>query len=331
MQFKTFVGIDVSKKTIDAAIYGNREAKVFANSQKGFKEMVNWVKKQKEEPADRLLFCFEHTGLYSVALSIYLSDCGLSFAQVPALEIKRSMGVTRGKSDRIDAQRIARYVYLHRETVQLSVIPSLALRKLQVYITLRANLVRQRASLEATAKEQERVYSSREYKDVFRIYKKVSANLQKQIEELERKMLEVIEADQDLEKNYRMAKSVAGIGQFTASYILVCTNNFQRFENWRKFACYCGTAPFEYSSGTSIRGRTKVHHFANREIKSLLFMCAMNAVKFDGQLRSYYNRRVEEGKSKMSTLNIIKNKLLARIFAAVNRQTPFVKLDMLQG
>lgn len=329
MEFKTFVGIDVSKNTLDVSIHGHQETKVFANSKKGFKEMINWVKKQKEEPADPLLFCFEHTGLYSVALSVYLSDCGLSFAQVPALEIKRSMGVTRGKSDQIDAQRIARYVYLHRETIQLSVIPSPALRKLQVYITLRTALVKQRTSLEATAKEQETVYSVREYKDIFRIYRKVSSNLQKQIQELERKMLEVIEKDHDLEKNYRMVTSVIGIGQFTASYILVCTNNFQRFETWRKFACYCGTAPFEYSSGTSIRGRTKVHHLANREIKSLLFMCAMNAIKFDGELRKYYRRRVEEGKSKMSTLNIIKNKLLARIFAAVNRQTPFVKLDML--
>lgn len=331
MQLNTFVGIDVSKKTIDVAIHQHSDTKVFDNSQKGFKEMTNWVKKCRKDPADQALFCFEHTGLYSVALSVYLSKSKLSFAQVPALDIKRSMGIARGKSDRIDAQRIARYAYERRDTILLSVLPSLTLRKLQVYMTLRTTLVRQRSSLESTAKEQQLVYCAKEYKDIFSVYKKVLVSLQKQIEELEIKMLAIIESDQDLEQNYRLATSVTGIGQFTASYIMVCTNNFQRFETWRKFACYCGTAPFEYSSGTSIRGRTKVHHFANREIKSLLFMCAMNAIKFDVNLKKYYQRRVGEGKSKMSTLNIIKNKLIARIFAAVNRQTPFVKLDMLQG
>lgn len=265
--------------------------------------MANWVKKSGGDPSCRPLFCFEHTGLYSVSLSVHLSESGFSFAQVPALEIKRSMGIVRGKSDRVDAQRIARYAHERRETIQLSTLPSPSLRKLQLYMTLRARLVRQRASLEATAKEQQSVYSSKEYKDIFRVYKKVTASLQKQIEELEGNMLAVIEAEGELRENYRMATSVTGIGQFTASYILVCTNNFQRFENWRKFACYCGTAPFEYSSGTSIRGRTKVHHFADMEIKSLLFMCAMNAIKFDVQLRKYYQRRIAEGKSKMSTLN----------------------------
>jgi transposase len=331
MEFKAFVGIDISKKTIDVAIHQHADTKVFVNSRKGFKEMTNWVKKCRKDPLDEVLFCFEHTGIYSVALSVYLHEIRLCFAQVPALDIKRSMGIVRGKSDKIDAQRIARYAYERRETILPSTLACPKVRKLQVYMTLRTTLVRQRASLEATAKEQRLVYCDKEYQDIFRAYKKVSDTLHKQIEQLQLKMLTIIKSDQDLEQNFRLATSVIGIGQFTVTYILVCTNNFQRFETWRKFACYCGTAPFEYSSGTSIRGKTKVHHFANREIKSLLFMCAMNAIKFDGELRKYYQRRLEQGKCKMSTLNIIKNKLIARIFSAVNRKTPFVKLDMLQG
>ena len=329
MEFKTIVGIDVSKLTIDAAVHGQKDTEEFANSKKGFRKLFSWIRKLTKEPLDQALFCFEHTGLYSVALSVHLSESGFSFAQVSALEIKRSMGIARGKNDRVDALRIARYAYERREDIQLSTLPDASLTKLQLYLTLRSTLVRQRSSLNTTAKEQQAVYSSKEYKELFRVYAKASASLQKQIEEIERKMSAIIEADEKLKQNYKLVTSVTGIGQFTASYILVCTQNFQRFENWRKFACYSGTAPFEYSSGTSVRGRTKVHHFANREIKSLLFMCALSAVKFDGELRRYYQRRTEEGKSKMSTLNIIKNKLLARIFAAVKRQSPYVKLDML--
>lgn len=331
MEFKTIVGIDVSKLTIDTAVHGHKDTEEFTNSKKGFRKLFSWIKKLTGDSLDQTLFCFEHTGLYSVTLSVHLSESGFSFAQVPALEIKRSMGIVRGKNDRVDAHRIARYAYERREDIQLSTLPDTSLTKLQLYLTLRSTLVRQRSSLDSTAKEQQAVYSSKEYKEFFNVYSKASAALQKRIEEIECKMSAIIESDEKLSRNYELVTSVTGIGQFTASYILVCTQNFQRFENWRKFACYSGTAPFEYSSGTSVKGRTKVHHFANGEIKSLLFMCALSAVKFDRELKRYYQRRIEKGKSKMSTLNIIKNKLLARIFAAVKRQSPYVRLDMLQG
>ena len=94
----------------------------------------------------------------------------------------------------------------------------------------------------------------------------------------------------------------------------------------KKFACYAGIAPFEYASGTSVKGRTRVHPCANKQLKSLLNMAAMNAIKINGEYKQYYKRRQQEGKNNMSTLNIIRNKILARIFAVVKRQTPYVDL-----
>jgi hypothetical protein len=46
----------------------------------------------------------------------------------------------------------------------------------------------------------------------------------------------------------------------------------------------------------SVRGKTKVHFIANRKMKSLLHMAAINAITFDGQLKAYYQRKVAEGK-----------------------------------
>ena len=63
----------------------------------------------------------------------------------------------------------------------------------------------------------------------------------------------------------------------------------------RKLACYCGVAPFEYSSGSSIRG-TKVHYMANKKLKCNLHMASLTAVKLDGDLKAYYERKVKEGK-----------------------------------
>jgi transposase len=106
--------------------------------------------------------------------------------------------------------------------------------------------------------------------------------------------------------------------------LIVCTNGFTTFKTWRKFASYCGIAPFPNNSGTSVRGRTKVSHLANKEGKALLNLCASSAIQYNPEMKAYYRRRVEKGKNKMSTLNIIRNKLLARAFAVAQRGTPYV-------
>jgi len=64
---------------------------------------------------------------------------------------------------------------------------------------------------------------------------------------------------------------------------------FNVFKDWRKFACYSGIGPFEYSSGSSVRARTKVNHFADKKIKSLLHLVVLNAIKYDAELRNITN------------------------------------------
>lgn len=118
--------------------------------------------------------------------------------------------------------------------------------------------------------------------------------------------------------------SIKGVGSQTALFMIVTTNGFTKFASWRKFASYCGIAPFPNTSGTSIRGRTKVSNLANKKIKSLFDMCAKSAIQNNPEMKIFYHRRLEQGKNKMSTINIIRNKLLSRIFATIKRQTPYV-------
>lgn len=68
-----------------------------------------------------------------------------------------------------------------------------------------------------------------------------------------------------LNRQKNLLMSVPGIGDVTALYLLLATKRFKNFKIWRKFACYSGIVPFEYSSGTSIRGRSKVNHFADKK------------------------------------------------------------------
>ena len=126
-------------------------------------------------------------------------------------------------------------------------------------------------------------------------------------------------------KTYENIQTIKGVGPILAATMIAHTNNFKSFQNWRKFACYAGIAPFEHSSGTSYRGRTRISVLGNRDLKTILSSAAATAILHDSQLKMYYNKRLKEGKNKMSTLNIIRNKIVSRIFAVTKRQTPYVE------
>lgn len=102
--------------------------------------------------------------------------------------------------------------------------------------------------------------------------------LEQQIKQTEKQIESTIKAEELLEKNFKLIKSVPGIGLVTAVAVLLSTSNFTAFEGSRKYASYCGVAPFPYTSGTTIRGRTQTSSLANHRIKALLSNCAGHPV-----------------------------------------------------
>jgi transposase len=159
---------------------------------------------------------------------------------------------------------------------------------------------------------------------LFQVQQEIIKVLDVQITNIEKELSRIIEQDPVLQSLYRLLTSIKGIGAVTATFLIIYTSAFTAFKTWRKFASYCGIAPFPNRSGISVRGKTKVSHLANKEGKTLLNLCAGSAIQYNPELKAYYQRRVEKGKNKMSTLNIIRNKLLARAFAVVSRGTPYV-------
>ena len=111
-----------------------------------------------------------------------------------------------------------------------------------------------------------------------------------------------------------------------ATTLLILTNEFKSINDPRKMACHCGVAPFTFSSGKSIRGRTKVSHRAHKPMKALLNLAARSAVSSPGELRDYYERKVAEGKNKMLALNAIRNKIIHRVFACVRDGRKYEKI-----
>ncbi|MBX2954950.1 MAG: IS110 family transposase [Cyclobacteriaceae bacterium] len=324
MKFTNTIGIDVSKKILDIHDYVHQLTLQVNNNPAGHKELLKWVKQNNAELSE-VLICFEHTGMYSLPLALYLTEHKQCYVMVPGLEIKRSMGISRGKNDSADALAIARYAHLRREEIIIYQLPSKQLLELKSLLSLREKMVSQRAGYQASKKEMKAFLKIVKTSSViFDAQETMIKELNKQILRIEKQMMEIICNDEHLKKTFDLVTSVKGVGVILGTTMLVYTNCFTSFDDWRKFACYCGIAPFEYQSGTSIKGKTKISPFANKRLKSLLSNAACSSIQHNPEMKLYYERRIQEGKNKMSTQNIIRNKILARVFAVVNRGTQYV-------
>jgi transposase len=326
MKFNETIGIDVSKPFVDVFIFTRKKHKRFKNNNKGFKEMILWVDKHIHAEQCKALYAFEHTGLYSLALSVFLTKNETPYILIPGLELKRSLGISRGKTDRVDARFIALYAYRRRDEIKPYKLPSKNLLDLRRLLALRDKLIKQRSGYKATKTEIKQILTKKDHIVYFKVHSDMIKALTKQIKLVEKQLMSLVNEDEELQKMFNLITGIKGVGMLTALFMIAYTNGFTLFENHRKFASYAGIAPFPYQSGISIKGKSKVHPFANKKFKSLLTNCAVNAIVTNAEMKQYYLRRIEEGKSKMSTINIIRNKLLARIFAVVNRGTPYVNI-----
>jgi transposase len=325
MEFKEFVGIDVSQATLDIVIRSTRTHKQIANTEAGRNKMLRWLERLGVNGANTL-FCFENTGVFSLPLLVFLADQKANYVQVSGLAAKRSMGIKRGKTDKVDAAALAEYAYRYREEITPNQPPNKALLQARRLFSLREQLVKHRAGLKSRMNVELRMLSLPKGDKAIRVQQKAMAELTKHIDQLDQDILDLIASEPALKKNFELATSVKGIGAQTALYMLITTENFTLFKDWRKYACYAGIAPFDHRSGTSIARKSKVSSMANKRAKTLLSSAAASAIQCSQEMKLYYHRRIAEGKHHMSTLNIIRNKLVSRVFAAVNRQEPYLDL-----
>lgn len=323
MKKKNVIGVDVSKMTLDVVFKNNQKHIKISNDLKGFKLFVKEIKSMNLLHDDCLVV-MEHTGLYSYPFENFLSINGIGFSKVPALQIKRSSGIVRGKNDKADAKQIAEFADLHQGSLKLSV-PSEKINYLKSLLSLRDRLVSQKAGYVSSLKEQSDFLGIKKSSPLIKTQIKMIAMLKEQIEVIETEIKNRMSEEKAMKKNYDLQVSIIGVGFVLANYMIVYTNNFTSFTDPRKFASYSGVAPFEHSSGTSIKKRTRISHLANKKTKTLLDLAARSAIVYDPELNAFYKRRIEAGKSKRSTINIVRNKILYRIFAVVKRETPFQK------
>lgn len=320
METNLFMGCDIAQDTFTFCLRDRDQVICqgeVSNSSKAIQKWFGELKRVQHVDLTKVIFCLEHTGIYGMILMRMLYHRSLIVCVEGASNIKLSLGLQRGKNDRVDARRIAEYAMRYTDRLKQWKPKREILVKLQALNGMRSRLIKARNILNSHTKEVGKFLGKQEYS----LLKKGTHNslkaIEKEIKKADEDIAAVIKSDEHLKRLSDLVTSVDNVGIVTCSAILVKTNEFQDFKEAKKFACTSGVAPFEHSSGKSIRGKTRVSHRAHKDLKTLLHMCAIGATSRKGELQDFYLKKVGEGKNKMLVLNAVRNKLIHRIFAVV--------------
>jgi transposase len=321
-----FIGVDISKEKVDVALmdqsYQVLLEKVVKNDDLKIVSFLNQVVKKFKLSKDQLLVCCEETGIYKRPLQRACMEVEIDLWVELALKIKKASSAMRGKSDRQDAVRIADYACRYSDKKVIYKEPSQSNKTLHVMLNTRETINDSITRLKQQISESKR-FDKEKYDIQKQFFLPALKALKKQLEQVEAGIDELIKSCCEMNRSLELLSSIPGIGRQTALQFIVYTRNFTLFQTAKHLACYAGVAPFPNESGMIIK-RAKVSNLANKKLKSLLHLAAMACTKAKGDLRDYYIRKVQEGKNKMLVLNNLRNKLVIRMYAVINRGSKYI-------
>lgn len=320
MEFEYFVGVDISKKTLDISVVKEGKKLLYrrvANDREAIGKAISELGGIESFSMEKVLFCMEHTSVYSSFLLELLDGHGAKVWLVHGAHIKHSSGLTRGKSDKVDSYRIASFAFKNRYEAKLWKPQRQVVVRLKHLIALRERCVGSKNALSVPIEENGPFIDKSIAQQVRKLSQASIKALKETIKKVEGEIRSLIKSDPLLDRLFNIVTSVPGVGPVTASKVIALTNEFLDISEPKKFACYAGVAPFEHSSGTSLKGKSRVSHKAHKPTKHALHMAAVTTIRYDNEFGKYYKRKVAEGKPKMAAINAIRNKIILRIFACV--------------
>jgi len=328
---KCYLGIDVSKLWFDVSLTTvtdlQKQAMItdrFENTVAGLSLMGKWLKRHQVPMNADSLVVIENTGVYHRLIWEYCSSKGLPIHIGNAAQIKWSLGITRGKDDVKDSQRLCDYCYRHADKLKATPVLDPAFIQLKDLITARGRLLAQLNSMNVYLKELKSSNSKEVQRLLEQTHKAALEGLKKSLLQVEEQIHKKVKEHESIRSSYELLITVPGIGHLTAVYLICYTNNFASSISGKQLASYAGVVPFSSTSGSSIKGRDKVHKMANKDLKKLLHLCALTAVKNYPEFRQYFERKKTEGKNAMSILNAVRNKIVLRAVAVIKNQRKYV-------
>jgi transposase len=308
------VGLDVSKASFAVCYQVGPQLKHLEvpNTKAGFRQLV-------KQGGAHGLFVLEATGTYNLCLAYYLQEQGGQVAVRNPLVIKRflQMPLGKGKSDRKDAQWLLRYGQQQPLPVWQPEEPVLVeCRQLEQVME---QLIRQRTMVRNSlqALPHQPIVSAAARKRLQQTLK----HLNQQIQALEADLLALLE--QHYAREMPLLCSIPGIGRKTAAQLLLFAKGLAHVENYRQLIAKAGLCPREYSSGSSVRGKTRITRMGGGLIRSKLFMCSFAAKQSNAACKALYDRLVAKGKNGKVALVAVCNKLLKQACAIIQSGIPY--------
>lgn len=309
-------GIDLSKEKFDVNFVNEKGLE----KNKTVKNNLHSISAFLSDLPAEVVLCAEHTGSYGDLL-VYLSNqCGVRISLVSGYSVKHSLGLIKGKSDPKDARRLREYGERFFDKLSFREYHSEEISELRQLSSLRAQLVKARKELRTGA-------HAREVMPMQSLAAKHSLAstlnfLDTEILEVEKEIELLIKTSEELAESYELVVSVKGVGPVIATDMIIKTGNFMIIDTARKAASYAGVCPFPNSSGKMV-SKSRTVPFADKELKSLLYMGAKSAVKHNKEYKLYYQKKAQEGKPHYLIMNNVANKMLRTIYSVLKNKTPY--------
>jgi len=327
MNFKFFIGADISKLTLDFVVADPTNTLFHlqvSNNLEGIKAFIARCKQEKISMT-RTLLCMEHTGIYNNNILAFFHKMKVAICVEHGRQIKQSMGMVRGKNDKIDALRICEYARRFQDKLQLWEPERKVLTQIRHLNALGKRLINAKKQLKTPIKESGQWLTKSLANELEVINQPAIKAINKQIKKVNDKLNVIIKKDPKLSQLFDLVTSVSGVGPVLYYELITTTKEFTTITEAKKYASYAGVAPFQSSSGTSINGKNKVSQMANKTVKNILHMAALSVVSREGEMTDFYKRKVQDGKNKMAVINAIRNKIIHRIFACVRNNEKYDK------
>ena len=313
-----FAGIDVGKDRLDCCLLlpgGKAREHAFGNDPRGHAALLAWADRHAGGAA--VHFCMEATGPYSEAPAAHLAAAGRHVSVVNPTRVKYA-GLARGrgnKTDKADARLIAEYAT--REQPPAWHPPPPEVRALQ-------GLVRRVDDLTAlAAREKGRLASPALTPDERKSVQRTVRFLEREAGKLRSAADALVAASAGLAADRALLESIPGVGRQTATTILAELPAVERLPSAQSAAAYCGLSPREYTSGSSVRKKTRLSKAGNPRLRKALFLPTQTAVRFNPLLAGFFDRLVAAGKPKMQAIGACMRKLVMIAYGVLKNRRPF--------
>jgi transposase len=311
---QNYAGIDIGQEWIDAAWYEQEKLQhaKLPNTVAGFRQLV------KQCGADTH-YVMESTGPYYVALALHLHHQGIKVSVMNALVIKRfiQMQLEKNKSDKKDAAWICRYGM--SQEPELWQAPQEHIIRAKQMQTAIMQLTKQRTAIINASKSLAQMpIVSKESK---RTYQRMLEKLNKEIGSLEEALEALLKEHEG--KKMKALQSIPSIGKRTAAMMVIVTDGFRKVDNYRQLASWTGLSPKEYSSGKSIRGKVHISKMGGKELRNMLYMCSLTAIRRNKACKELYDRLKGKGKNGKVALAAVSNKLIKQCVAIAKSELPY--------